>query len=242
MYILNKEQRGYITPSGFNSLANQVQEEILDSYFPNGNQFNRLNQNNSQNNTEFFNLYKDLSYKLYPFEEEVPFIYDTGHEFSLEAFVPEAQYTLYKLGEVISNYNNIGENQESVTQCVSFKDFNKIKRSKLTAPTKQYPLFYTTNALYYPTGATGTVDAATTSSNTATVTLTSGSIFQNLTVSGENVPNNTLVNGYDSQTKVMTFSKALSLTLNQSLTFLQTPYETLMLKIFPNPDLSLIHI
>ncbi len=41
LYILNKEQRGYITPAEFNSLAEQVQDEIFNSYFPDGNQQNR---------------------------------------------------------------------------------------------------------------------------------------------------------------------------------------------------------
>ena len=62
LYILNKEQRGYITPSEFNSLAVQVQEEIFESYFPDGNQLNRANQQNIQNDTEFFNMYKDNAY------------------------------------------------------------------------------------------------------------------------------------------------------------------------------------
>jgi hypothetical protein len=44
LYILNKEQRGYITPSEFNSIAEQVQDEIFQSYFPDGNQQNRKNQ------------------------------------------------------------------------------------------------------------------------------------------------------------------------------------------------------
>ena len=48
LYILNKEQRGYITPAEFNSLATQVQEEIFESYFPDGNQLNRPNQKNIQ--------------------------------------------------------------------------------------------------------------------------------------------------------------------------------------------------
>ena len=34
MYILNKEQRGYVTPAEFNSLATLVQDEIFESYFP----------------------------------------------------------------------------------------------------------------------------------------------------------------------------------------------------------------
>ena len=34
LYILNKEQRGYVPPAEFNSLAAQVQLEIFESYFP----------------------------------------------------------------------------------------------------------------------------------------------------------------------------------------------------------------
>ena len=41
LYILNKEQRGYVTPAEFNSLATLVQDEIFESYFPDGNQVNR---------------------------------------------------------------------------------------------------------------------------------------------------------------------------------------------------------
>jgi predicted AlkP superfamily phosphohydrolase/phosphomutase len=41
LFILNKEQRGYVTPAEFNSLAAQVQDEIFQSYFPDGNQVNR---------------------------------------------------------------------------------------------------------------------------------------------------------------------------------------------------------
>jgi len=33
LYILNKEQRGYITPDEFNKLGTQVQLEIFESYF-----------------------------------------------------------------------------------------------------------------------------------------------------------------------------------------------------------------
>ena len=33
LYILNKEQRGYIPPAEFNSLAVQVQNDIFDSTY-----------------------------------------------------------------------------------------------------------------------------------------------------------------------------------------------------------------
>ena len=140
LYILNKEQRGYVTPSEFNSIADLVQKEIFNSYFPNGNQQNRKNQNNSENDTEFFNMYKDIAYKLYPFEKEISFTYDATSDF----FYNNTSSTIYKIGEVITTYDGQPK-YESITQLTSKKDFDKITRSKLTKPTKQHPLFYTTN-------------------------------------------------------------------------------------------------
>jgi len=116
LYILNKEQRGYVTPTEFNSIAAQVQKEIFESYFPDGNQLNRFNQNNQQNDTEFFNMFKDTAYKLYPFEQDIAFTY------------------------VVNN-----PVRNSITQLASKKDFEQITRSKLTSPTNQYPICYTTN-------------------------------------------------------------------------------------------------
>jgi hypothetical protein len=147
LYILNKEQRGYVTPAEFNSLAVQVQDEIFHSYFPDGNQSNRLNQNNSQNDTDFFNIFKNISYKLAPFIDEVDFTIDINN--SSQFYYPTynnvttlLNRTIYNIGDVVSNY--LGQTtQNSITQLVSKKEFNEITRSKLTAPNKTYPLFYT---------------------------------------------------------------------------------------------------
>ncbi len=140
LYILNKEQRGYITPAEFNSLAAQVQDEIFQSYFPDGNQQNRKNQTNSQNDTEFFNIYKDIAYKLYPFEKELSFTYDATND----GFTYSGSETVYKIGEIISTYT--GQPQyDSITELTSKSDYSKITRSKLTTPSKQYPICYTTN-------------------------------------------------------------------------------------------------
>ena len=136
LYILNKEQRGYVTPTEFNSLATQVQEEIFNSYFPDGNQVNRQNQQNTQNDTEFFNVFKDISYKLYSFERSVAFTNNGGN------WEYQGAGTIYKLGEIISTYT--GQPQyDSITQLTSKSDYEKITRSKLTAPTKQYPICFT---------------------------------------------------------------------------------------------------
>jgi len=141
LYILNKEQRGYVTPAEFNSIADLVQKEIFQSYFPDGNQVNRQNQNNTQNDTEFFNMFKDTSYKLYPFEKEISFTYNS----TTVDFYNNTTNEIYKIGEVITTYG--GQPQyDSITQLVSKKDFDKITRSKLTSPTKQNPLFYTTSS------------------------------------------------------------------------------------------------
>jgi len=139
LYIINKEQRGYITPAEFNSLATQVQDEIFQSYFPDGNQVNRLNQSNTQNDTEFFNIFKDIAYKLYPFETIVPFQYDSN----VLGWVNNDK-TIYKLGNIISTYT--GQPQyDSITQLVSNKDYEQLIRSKLTEPTKKFPICYTTH-------------------------------------------------------------------------------------------------
>jgi len=141
LFILNKEQRGYVTPAEFNSIAEQVQFQIFESYFPDGNQQYRKNQQNAQNDTEFFDMFKDISYKLYPFEKEIGFNFDT----IADGFVQVGGDSIYKIGEVLSKYVNVNPSVTSITQLTSKSDFNKIVRSKLTAPNKENPLFYTTN-------------------------------------------------------------------------------------------------
>ena len=140
LFILNKEQRGYVTPAEFNSVAEQVQFQIFESYFPDGNQQYRKNQQNIQNDTEFFNMFQNISYKLYPFEGLQSFFYDDNRD----VFATTAN--IYKIGEVVSNYTDVSPVIESITQLVSRAEFNKISRSKLTAPNNKNPLFFTGNA------------------------------------------------------------------------------------------------
>ena len=143
LFILNKEQRGYIPPAEFNSLANQVQIEIFESYFPDGNQFNRANQNNTQNDTEFFNMYQDNSYKLYPFEKNATFTVNDPLE--PDAFSLIANRNLYRVGEITATYNKTGANINSLVDLLSKKEYLITERSKLTAATESYPIAYLTN-------------------------------------------------------------------------------------------------
>jgi len=172
LYILNKEQRGYITPGEFNSIATQVQTEIFESYFPDGNQLNRQNQNNTQNDTEFFNMFKDTAYKLYPFERETTFLYNTPNDGWYHGGIGN----IFKIGEIISNYTTTNPNYNSITQLTSKSDYTKITKSKLTSPTVQYPLCYTTQT-------TANIAPATTSQlllkiNPRPNTVTVNAIFQ----------------------------------------------------------------
>lgn len=65
LLIINKEQRGYLTPNEFNKLATQVQLEIIDGYFETINQQMRLPQNDS----EYADRYKSVQEKLDAFKD-----------------------------------------------------------------------------------------------------------------------------------------------------------------------------
>jgi hypothetical protein len=60
LLIINKEQRGYLTPSEFNKLATQVQLDIVDTYFETINQQSR----GPQNETEYSNRLKTAQESL----------------------------------------------------------------------------------------------------------------------------------------------------------------------------------
>lgn len=61
LLILNKEQRGYMTPDEFNKVATQVQLEIFESYFDNLNQQLRVPDNDSEYADRIKNLDGSLS-------------------------------------------------------------------------------------------------------------------------------------------------------------------------------------
>tara|TARA_B100001093_G_C26779079_1_gene993723 strand:+ start:39 stop:794 length:756 start_codon:yes stop_codon:yes gene_type:complete len=140
LYVLNKEQRGYVTPAEFNRLAQLVQNEIFQSYFPDGNQLNRQNQNNTQNDTEFFNIFENNRYKLYPFEREIDFSYDSLSNTWNTNFA-QTNDKIYLLGNIISSYSG-QPSFDSITELTSKSNYDKIIRSNLTSPTKKYPLAY----------------------------------------------------------------------------------------------------
>jgi len=61
LLILNKEQRGYMTPDEFNKIATQVQLEIFENYFENLNQQLRVQDNDSEYADRIKNLDEQIA-------------------------------------------------------------------------------------------------------------------------------------------------------------------------------------
>lgn len=145
LYILNKEQRGYITPDEFNNIATQVQLDIFNSYFPDADQANRKNQNNTQNDTEFFNSYINAENKL------TPFITDEGtwskagitNGYQLWTYIGGRQ--VIKIGVVEATYDGVngGSQTVSIADRMDRKEWAKIRGNKLVAPDEYNPIWVT---------------------------------------------------------------------------------------------------
>jgi len=131
LYILNKEQRGYITPDEFNRLSVQVQREIFEQYFEELNQQLRVPQNDS----EYANRVKNLEERIDIFKK---FRLCTGsNPFSF----PD---DLHKVGTLIFNDKEI--------ETVNRNEYFLINKSPLTQPTTEYPL-YVLEGVGYPWAA-----------------------------------------------------------------------------------------
>jgi len=130
LFILNKEQRGYMTPQEFNSIATQVQLEIFDKYFEDLNLF--LRQRNNSN--EYADRVKTVEEKISIFERQADITnFDLNQ---LERF--------YKLGSVTykrSSNNPFGPEYPITLEEVTQGEFDLINRSPLTRPSKTFPLF-----------------------------------------------------------------------------------------------------
>jgi len=138
--ILNKENRGYVTPQEFNLFANQAQLEIFEQYFFDLNQYMRL----KDNNTEYAQLYNLVDEKVSLFKTYGALSYSAG-KFSLPS-------DLHKLGTVI--YNNQEIEQVDRKQLLDYLS------SKLTQPTILNPIYVRDTTLeVYPATINSGVNA-----------------------------------------------------------------------------------
>ena len=138
--ILNKEQRGYLTPQEFNLFANQAQQDLFEQYFYDINQFGRI----SGNSTEYSDMLTLLNEKINIFETIGPPASVSGVvNFSLPS-------DLYRLGSVV--YKNQTTDAFGVTSTESIEaerinanEFLYINSSPLTKPKNIRPIFISTS-------------------------------------------------------------------------------------------------
>jgi hypothetical protein len=130
LLILNKEQRGYMTPDEFNKIATQVQLETFENYFESLNQQLRVPDNDS----EYADRIKNIEEKISIFKKYAATTYSVDH-FTLPA-------DLYRLGTVVYK-------DETEAQLIQRNDLLYVNQSPLTKPTDKYPLYlYEDNKLY----------------------------------------------------------------------------------------------
>jgi hypothetical protein len=121
LLILNKEQRGYMTPDEFNKMGQQVQLEIFEKYFEDLNQLIRSPQTES-----------DYADRVTYLEEKIS-EFETTNPSQAVANGVTTLPNLHRLNTVA--YNGIE------LQSLGKKEYYNIIRSPLTKPTETYPVY-----------------------------------------------------------------------------------------------------
>lgn len=148
--ILNKEQRGYLTPDEFNKIGTQVQLEIFERYVEDLNQQLRIPENES----EYGNRVKNIDDALSIFKE-VGTSTSTNPITGVNPFVQPSN--LHRIGTVI--YKDVTELQR-----LQRNDFLYVNKSCLTKPSLTYPIYiYEDDKIYvYPDTITNPADISVT--------------------------------------------------------------------------------
>jgi hypothetical protein len=121
--ILNKEQRGYVTPQEFNLFANEAQMDIFEQYFYDINQFSRTHGND----TEYSDMLNILNEKISAFEAEGTVTGGTT--------LPN---DLYRLGTIKVS---AGGARIVEAERVNKNEYLYLDRAPLTRPTDTRPIY-----------------------------------------------------------------------------------------------------
>ncbi len=148
--ILNKEQRGYLTPYEFNQIATQVQLEIFEKFFEDYNQYIRMPKTDVDYASRMEHTYEEFQV----FIESNSASAVTGNVYTqpIEG-TPANASAVYRLGSI--NYN-LGEGSPEV-QLVGRREYTQQTLSPLTKPTTNFPIgIYTNDKLTVYPASTGT--------------------------------------------------------------------------------------
>ncbi len=126
--ILNKEQRGYLTPDEFNKIATQVQLEIFEKFFEDYNQYIRM----PKTDVEFASRMDHIREEFQVFEKSA----DASNNPAATNNVYEQPTDLHRFGSV--NYNK-GLNSPEI-EIVSAREYTQQILSPLTQPSSNFPI------------------------------------------------------------------------------------------------------
>jgi len=121
LMLVNKEQRGYITPQEFNLFADQAQKEIFEQYFYDLNQFSRIHGQEA----EYIDIVTNINEKISGFETTSSIT---------SGSIQIGTDPLYRLGAV---YSGSGMVVEEVQQ----SDLAYMLASPLLEPSISHPVY-----------------------------------------------------------------------------------------------------
>ena len=129
--ILNKEQRGYLTPDEFNKIATQVQLEIFEKFFEDYNQYIRM----PQTDVEFASRMDHIMEEFQVFESTGPSITIPAGSAQTDNVYNQPS-DLHRFGS--ASWNK-GTNSPPI-EILTNKVYNQIKLSDLTQPSDNLPV------------------------------------------------------------------------------------------------------
>ena len=140
LVILEQEKRGILTPTEFNKIATQAQQEIFTQYFDELNQLLRMPQTSL--------AYADRMALL---DEKIS-LFKRGEALSLTNGTATLPDQVQELGSVVYNDREV--------QRIQKYELYTTNQSPLTAPTEYYPVYIYENKVVtiYPTTVTGNID------------------------------------------------------------------------------------
>lgn len=129
--IINKENQGYISPTEFNFLANNVQNEIFRDYFEDENKY-KNKKNRGLTNKGFSNLDFNQKQKISIFSEN-DIIYNVNNVF----YLPNDLYFIQDNGV---SCINLYDSKTVVIEEVEINVLNYLL-SSISSPSNEYPIY-----------------------------------------------------------------------------------------------------
>lgn len=125
--ILNKEQRGYLTPYEYNLLASQVQLEVFETFFEDYNQYLRM----PKTDEEYASRIEHIRDEYQIFEK-----FESSSANTNPSNIYSYPTDLHRLGTAFYN----GVKGSPRIQLVSQREYRELNSSPLTQPSETFPI------------------------------------------------------------------------------------------------------